>query len=104
MIDGPGEHRSDLFLIADVSLDRDRFPTASLDPVSNLFGRRWIHDVVDDDIGARCGESERDRATDSGVGTGHQRRLSLQDDRKAEARAQMLTGTRWSGQIGHSHV
>jgi hypothetical protein len=100
MIDGCREHRLNLFFTADVCLDRKRPPSAGFDSVCHLLRGCGVDDIVDDDVGARRGKTQRNRLPDPGIRAGHQGGLSLQDDGEAAGGTLPRPGSRMRGRIG----
>ena len=80
------EHRDDLVFLADVGFDRDRAPPQALDLMRHVLGIGGIGDVVDDHVGARPRESNRNRLADTGIRAGDQGGLSGQRHRIGHVR------------------
>ena len=66
-------HPERIGVVADVGLREGRMPPDLPDLLGNLLGGGLARDVVDGDVGAFRGESQRDGAPDTARASGHER-------------------------------
>src|SRR5438309_1204776 len=67
-----GHQLTDLSRLLEIGLEQLRRAAAQLDVARGLLGRLAVHEEADEDVGARLGEAQRDRAPDAAAAAGHQ--------------------------------
>ena len=88
------DQRLKLVDAADVGVDADRLLAERGDLALQRFGRRGVDDVVDDNVGARLGEAERNRLADPAVAAGDDGGLSVERHRDVSLASGATRGRR----------